>query len=129
MEKNFSKSKSISSREIIIEFLKKDKLLYKDVEIVIHCICVGAVKVSVESVVETLVSRYEQHFTPQRQDTDESSAMEEMNIAENGPHLQHADSVIEDSMNSYWKDHDKKLETGISLGDQTIYDHTLGKSE
>ena len=68
----------------------------------------GAVKVSVESVVETLVSRYEQHFTPQRQDTDESSAMEEMNIAENGPHLQHADSVIEDSMNSYWKDHDKK---------------------
>ena len=51
-----------------------------------HSICCAAIKVSVESNVESLVSRYETHFDKSRQ-LSEESAMEEMMIAENGPTL------------------------------------------
>ena len=64
--------------------------MYNDVELIVHCICVASVKISVESVVESLVSRYENHFTSSRQRTEEH-ALEEMIIAENGPLLQHTD--------------------------------------
>ena len=74
-----------------------------------HCISVAAVKISVESVVESLVSRYENHFPKERCGTEESHALEKMVIAENGPLLQHADSIIEAAMNEYWKD---KKQTG-----------------
>ena len=50
------------------------------------------------------MSRYENHFTAQRKDADESNAMEEMNIAENGPHHQH-ENLIEAAMNQYWNEH------------------------
>ena len=68
-----------------------------------HCILAAAVKVSVESVVESLVSRYTNHLTSVRQGTEEEHALGEMIIAENGPELQHADLVVEKSMNEYWK--------------------------
>ena len=51
---------------------------------------------------ESLVSRYENHFTPKRQDTEEDHALEKMTISENGPLLQHADSIIEAAMKQYW---------------------------
>ena len=51
-----------------------------------HSICCAAIKVSVESNVESLVSRYETHFDKSRQ-LFEEFAMEEMMIAENGPTL------------------------------------------
>ena len=38
IETNFSKSNAITSKEIIKEFLSKGKGLYKDVELIIHCI-------------------------------------------------------------------------------------------
>ena len=51
---------------------------------------------------ESLVSRYEKHFHSSRQLTEEH-ALEEMEIAENGPLLQHAAPLLERTMNSYWK--------------------------
>ena len=44
----------------------------------------AAVKVTVESVVESIVSRYEEHFKPSRQPTEEHS-LDKMVIAEYGP--------------------------------------------
>ena len=38
--------------------------LYTGVELTLHCVSVAAIKMSVESVVESLVSRYESHFGP-----------------------------------------------------------------
>ena len=60
----------------------KEKGLYNGVEVVMHSICCAAIKVSVESNVESLVSRYETHFDKSRQ-LSEESAMKEMMIAEN----------------------------------------------
>ena len=62
----------------------------------------ASVKISVEIVVESLVSRYENHFTSSRQGTEEH-ALEEMIIAENGPLLQHADTILEKALENYWK--------------------------
>ena len=61
----------------------------------------AAVKLSVDSVVESLVSRYQNHLTATRQGAEESHALEEMIIAENGPVVQHADAIIEQAMNAY----------------------------
>ena len=61
------------------------------------------VKVSVESDVESLVSRYEKHLKVDRQ-LEEDNAEEEMEISENGPLLQNADKVLKKSMNAYWKE-------------------------
>ena len=54
--------KKITSMSILKDFLKTDSKLYEGVELVLHGIVCAAVKVSVESVVESLVSRYESHF-------------------------------------------------------------------
>ena len=65
-------------------------------------ICAAAVKLSVESDVESLVSRYEKHLKVDRQ-MEEENAEHEMEISENGPLLQHADNIIERAMNKYWR--------------------------
>ena len=57
---------------------------------------------SVESVVESLVSRYEHHFSSSRQPL-EDHALNEMLIAENGP--LDADRILEKSMDKYWKEY------------------------
>ena len=44
------------------DFLRDDKKLYRGNEIILYCFCVVAVKFSVESSVESLISRYECHL-------------------------------------------------------------------
>ena len=63
-----------------------------------HLTCVGCVKISVESVVESLLSRYEKHFDSSRQPI-EQQFFDEMIIADNGPLLHHADAILERAMN------------------------------
>ena len=70
-------------------------------EVTIQSICAAAVKLSVESDVESLVSRYEKHLKVDRQ-MEEENAEHEMEISENGPLLHHADNIIEMAMNKYW---------------------------
>ena len=70
--------------------------LYTDVEVIMQCICTAAEKVSVDSSVESLVSRFESHFGKDRQLSEENS-LEEMLIAENGPILVHAEPIIKRS--------------------------------
>ena len=67
----------------------------------IHLMCVACIKVSVESVIESLVSQYEKHFDSSRQPTKQYS-LDKMIIAENGPLLHHADKILERAMNQYW---------------------------
>ena len=69
--------------------------------VVVHIILTACVKISVESVVETLVSRYEHHFTSSRQ-LDEDDSLDEMIISKNGPALHNADNLLERAMNRYW---------------------------
>ena len=54
----------ISSRMVIQQLIGKEKShIFKNVSVIVHIILTGCVKTSVESVVETLLSRYENHFT------------------------------------------------------------------
>ena len=62
------------------------------------CACV---KISVESVVESLVSRNEKHFNKKR-NLIESSALNELEISENGPMIFKADNILVSAMNTYW---------------------------
>ena len=52
--------------------------------------------------VESLVSRYEIHFDKERQLTEEH-ALNEMEIAENGPKFAKADRILKAAMNTYWE--------------------------
>ena len=91
----------LDTKEIIQTILKKENIaLFRNVKVIIHLICVACAKVSVESVVESLVSRYEKHFDSSRQPTEQHS-LDEMIIAENRPLLHHTDEILERAMNQY----------------------------
>ena len=55
-------AKDIDSKTVIKDFLRDDKKLYGGNEIILHCFYVVAVKFSVESSVESFISRYECHL-------------------------------------------------------------------
>ena len=86
---------------------KTELKLFEGVELVLHAMSCAAVKVSVESVVETIVSQYETHFNKNR-NLNEENAMHEMTIAENGPSIFKANSVLFAPMNDYWNTNSKK---------------------
>ena len=93
----------LDSKEIIQSILKKENIaLFRNAKVIIHLTCVACVKVSVESVVESLVSRYEKYFDSSRQPTKQHS-LDEIIIAENEPLLHHADEILERAMNQYWR--------------------------
>ena len=53
----------LDSKEIIQSILKNENIaLYSNVKVINRLVCVACVKVSIESVVESLLSRYEKHF-------------------------------------------------------------------
>ena len=127
---SYFRSKSIKQFDsiAIIKLILVTDVLYHKVEVIVHCICTASVKVSVESVVETLVSRYEQHFDSSRQLT-EDHALEEMQIAENGPLLQHADSLLDRSMNNYWKSNNERGQWHFIRRTEDIRSYTGGSSK
>ena len=96
------KLKDLDSKILIKSFFDPDKKLYIDIEMVLHAMAVASVKHSCESILESFVSKYENHFDARR-NVDEETANEEFEIAVNGPNLAHSDSVIIDEMNLYWK--------------------------
>ena len=52
----------LDSKEIIQSILKKENIaLFRNVKVIIYLICIACLKVSVENVSESLVSRYEKH--------------------------------------------------------------------
>lgn len=56
---------------------------------------------SVESVPESIVSRYEDHFD-KTHTVGEEVALNEMEISINGPSVAHCNSVVRAVMNKYW---------------------------
>ena len=74
--------------------------LYSGVELTLHCGTVAAVKMSVERVVESLVSRYENHYDSARQ-LKEENALDEMEKSENGLAFVKADVVLCATTNKY----------------------------
>ena len=93
---------TFGSKDLIRDFLDSKLKLFTGIEITIQSICAAAVKVSVESDVESLVSRYEKHLKVDRQ-LEEEAAEEEMEISENGPILAKADKIVNKAMKKYRK--------------------------
>ena len=100
MNKDFE---NITNNDIIKDLLNTELNLFIGVEVTIQSICAAAVKLYVESDVESLVSRYEKHLKVDRK-MEEENAEHEMEISENGPLLHHADNIIERTMNKYWRE-------------------------
>ena len=75
---------------------------YLEIEMIMQAIAVYSVKQTVESVLESLVSKYENHFTHNR-NMDEGNVNEEFEIATNGPCLAFCNSVVEEAMVKYWE--------------------------
>ena len=95
----------LDSKKLIKLLLGKEGLC-DGIELTLQSVVTAAVKISVESVVESLVSRYETHFDKKRQ-LNEEYALEEMEIAENGRELVHADKILVSAMGKYWQEMSK----------------------
>ena len=123
------KSPKWENKELIKSLLVKDKSnAFVNCRVIIHIIASAAVKVSVESVVESIVSRYEDHFKPSRQPTEEHS-LDEMVIAENGPYLHHADSILESAMDKYWSENTESGKWHFLRNSEDILSYTGGASK
>jgi hypothetical protein len=92
----------LDSKVLIKKFFDEDNKSYEGIEMVLHAVAVASVKSSCESILESFVSQYENHFD-ERRNVDEQTATEEFEISVNGPSLPHADSVISEAMDLYWK--------------------------
>ena len=93
--------KKLDSKVLIKRFFDPQDKLFEDIEMVMHAMAVASVKHSCESILESFVSEYENHFDEHR-NVDETTANEEFEIAVNGPNLAHADAVILQAMDVYW---------------------------
>ena len=100
---SIEEQREIDPKDILKLFFEPESCLFVDTEIVMRAISsVCCVKIPCESVLESLVSAFENHFDPRRNMKEESTT-EQFMIAVNGPSLGHADAVIREAMNSYWK--------------------------
>ena len=67
-----------------------------------QAIAVSAVKQSCESILESMVSKYEHQFNSQR-NMAEDNVNDAFFVAVNGPSLARCDSVVKVAMDRYWK--------------------------
>ena len=82
-------------KEIIKKFFDTSNNLFQDM-------ATAAVKQSCESILESMVSRYENHFSSDR-NTTEDNINDDFFVTMNGPSLGHCDKVLEKAMDQYWK--------------------------
>ena len=101
MQYSIEQLRATDPKDIVKLFLDPENGLFNEIEMIMQAISVCCVKVSCESVLESLVSIFENHYDVRR-NMNEKSTSEEFMIAINGPNLSHADAVIKEAMNSYW---------------------------
>ena len=88
--------KDIDSKEFIKNFLAKPEL-FKNIEMVMQAISVGCIKLSVESVAESIISKYNLHNNPLRRISEET-AQGEMFISYNGPKFGKSDKLLSEAI-------------------------------
>ena len=86
--------KSTDAKVLIKKFFDPKKKLYHGIEMIMK----ASVKMSCESVLESLVSIYKNYFDARRNMNEENTSE-----ALNGPNLAHSTSIIKEAMDSYWK--------------------------
>ena len=114
----------IKSIDVIKRFLRKNEKLYEGIEFIMHSISAACVAISVESIVESVVSIYETRQTKSRTLSDDR-ANYEMQIGYNGPDLAKADTMLKKAMDSYFKAH-KQGKWHFTI-DPNRLEHTVSK--
>ena len=76
--------------------------MFDEIEMIMQAIAVSAVKQSCESVLESFVSKYGDHFNSNR-NIAKDNVNDAFLVAVNGPNLGHFDSVVEKAIDRYWK--------------------------
>ena len=94
-------AENIDAKKLISLLLKMKEARYEGMEMVMQAVVAASTKFSVESVLESIVSRYEDHFDKTRS-VGEEVALNEMEISINGPSIAHCNSVVRAAMNLYW---------------------------
>ena len=85
-------------------FFNSNEKLYEGIELIMHAISAATVAISVESIVESVVSIYENRQTKART-LSEDRANHEMQIGFNGPDIAKSDNILEKAMDAYFKTH------------------------
>lgn len=93
--------KGLKSSCIIKKFLSSKAAFFRDIEIILHAVTVAATIMSVESVCESLTSKYEYHNN-RRRPISEETAHHEMIISVNGPLPTKCDSIINNALNQFF---------------------------
>ena len=70
---------------------------------------VGSIKISVESIAESMISKYNIHNSKIRPITDDI-ADEEMMVDYNGSEIGEADKMLMEALHIYFKDHPKAIQ-------------------
>ena len=84
----------VDTKELLKKFFNPEEKLFEEIEMIMQAIAVSAVKQSCESVLESFVSKYENHFNSNR-NLAEDKVNDAFFVAVNGPNLSHCDSVVE----------------------------------
>ena len=107
--KNYSVEKldKLDPKELIKIFMRSEKL-YKGIELIMQACAVGAIKISVESVAESMISKYNIHNSKIRP-IGEDTAEHEMMIDYNGPAIGEADGVLMEALQLHFKDNPKGI--------------------
>ena len=102
-------------KDLIKQFLSDSKL-YTGIEVVLQACMVGAIKISVESVAESMISKYNIHNSKIRP-VDDITVEHEMMIDYNGPDIGEADGVLMEALHMHFKDNSM----GIHFNTQNIF--------
>ena len=87
--------KDIDSKEFIKNFLAKPEL-FKNID------SVGCIKLSMESVAESMISKYNLHNNPLRSISEETG-QDEMFISYNGPEIGESDGLLSEALTKHFK--------------------------
>ena len=113
------KKESVSSA-IISDLICSELKLFTQCKLILHSVCVAALRFGVESVVESVVSSYEHRFG-QTRNVHDDTASDEMEISMNGPAFNHCKAIVSSALTSYFSKGKKSkawhfLRTGTLFG-------------
>ena len=90
------------NKDLIKKFQTSDGELYVGCEVVVEAIVVAAIKLTVESIAESVISRYNTHNSKLRSMSEEA-VNNELWIACNGPELGGADRILSSALSKYFR--------------------------
>ena len=107
----------MNSKMLIKQFVS-DKNYFTGVELIMHSVFVSSIKVSIESIAESMISKYALHFSKIRH-LDENKVHNEMMIDCNGPEIGENDAILKESLNHYFEGRKWHFNTSSAAAFQT----------